>query len=275
MASGPITSWQVVGETVEVLIDFLFLGSRITVIADCSQEIRCLLLVRKAVTHLDSILKSKDISLLTKVCIIKVMVFPVVLYGRENWTIQIQLSTEELILLNCSAGEDFESPLNCKEIKPVNPKGNQPWIFVGRTDAWSWSSYTLATWCQEPAHWKRLWCWKRLKAKGEGDNREWDGWMASPTQWTWIWAKSGRQWRTEKPVHGVACPWGCKSGTQLSNWTTAIISLIIKCAGDCSQSFIEINSLNQGTLKLVLLLSPFERWYKSDTEGCLSEVSRI
>ena len=64
---------------------------------------------------------------------------------------------------------------------------------------WSWSSNTLATWCKQPIHWKRSWCWERLKAGGEGDDRGWDGWMASPTQWTWIWTSSGRQWRTEKP----------------------------------------------------------------------------
>ena len=93
-------------ETMETVRDFIFLCSKITADDDCSQEIRCLLLVRKAVTNLDSILKSKDISLLTKVCIIKVMVFPVVLYGRENWTIQIQLSTEELMLLKCNGGKE-------------------------------------------------------------------------------------------------------------------------------------------------------------------------
>ena len=111
MASGPITSWQIEGETVEALTDFLFLGSKIAVNADCSHEIRRhLLLGGKAVTNLDSILKSKDITLLTKVCIIKLKVFPVVLYGCESWTIKIQLRTEELFLLNC-VGEDFGESL--------------------------------------------------------------------------------------------------------------------------------------------------------------------
>ena len=64
---------------------------------------------------------------------------------------------------------------------------------------WSWSSNTLATWCKQPIHWKRSWCWERLKAGGEGDDRGWNGWIASPTQWTWIWTSSERQWRTEKP----------------------------------------------------------------------------
>ena len=85
----------------------------------------------------------------------------------------------------------LESPLDCKEIEPVNPKGNQSQIVIERTDAEA-SSNTLATWCEELTHWKRPWFWERLKAKGEGDDRGWDGCMASLTQWTWIWANSGR-----------------------------------------------------------------------------------
>ena len=109
----------------------------------------------------------------------------------------------------------LESPLDSKEIKPVHPKGDQPWIFSGRTDAEA----------EAPLLWPpevksrltgSLWGWERLKA-GEGDNSGWDGWMASPTRWTWVWAISGRWWRTEKPgvaaVHGVT-----KSGTWLSDW---------------------------------------------------------
>ena len=89
MASGPITSWQIDGETVETVSDFSFLGSKITADGDCSHEIkRCLLLGRKAMTNLDSILKSRDITLSTKVCLVKAMVFPVVMYGYESWTIK-------------------------------------------------------------------------------------------------------------------------------------------------------------------------------------------
>ena len=89
MASGPITSWQIEGEKVETVTEFIFLGSKITVDSDCSHEIkRCLLLGRKAMTNLDSILKSRDITLLTKICMVKAMVFPVVMYGCENWTIK-------------------------------------------------------------------------------------------------------------------------------------------------------------------------------------------
>ena len=89
MASGPITSWEIDGETVETVSDFIFLGSKITADGDCSHEIkRCLLLGRKAMTNLDRILKSRDISLPTKVCLVKAMVFPVVMYGCESWTIK-------------------------------------------------------------------------------------------------------------------------------------------------------------------------------------------
>ena len=89
MASGPITSWQIDGETMETVRDFIFLGSKITADGDCSHEIkRCLLLGRKAMTNLDNILKSRDITLLTKVCLVKPMVFPVVMYGCESWTIR-------------------------------------------------------------------------------------------------------------------------------------------------------------------------------------------
>ena len=89
MASGPITSWQIDGETMEIVTDFIFLGSKIPADGDCSYEIkRHLLLGRKAITNLDNIFKSRDITLPTKVCLVKAMVFPVVIYGSENWTIK-------------------------------------------------------------------------------------------------------------------------------------------------------------------------------------------
>ena len=97
----------------------------------------------------------------------------------------------------------LESPLGCKEIKPVHPKGNQPWIFTGRTDA---EAEAPVLWPPdaEMTHWIRPWCWERLKA-GEGDNRGWDGWTASLTQWTWVWASFRSWWWTERPgvVHSM------------------------------------------------------------------------
>ena len=116
MASGPIISWQIDGETMETVTSFIFLGSKISADGDCSHEIkRCLLLGRKAMTNLDSILKCRDITLPTKVRLIKAMVFPVVVYGCESWIIKKAVVLEKTL----------ESPLDCKEIKPVNPKGNQ------------------------------------------------------------------------------------------------------------------------------------------------------
>ena len=88
----------------------------------------------------------------------------------------------------------LESPLDCEEVQAVHPKGNQSWVFIGRTDVEAETPNTLATWYEELTHLKRLWCRERLRAGGEGDNRGWDGWMASPTQWTWIWVNSGSWW---------------------------------------------------------------------------------
>ena len=106
MASGPINSWQIDGENMETVRDFIFLGSKITADGDCSHEIkRHFLLGRKTVANLDNILKSRDITLPTKVHIVKAMVFPVVMYGCETWTIK-RLRAEEMMLSNCSAGED-------------------------------------------------------------------------------------------------------------------------------------------------------------------------
>ena len=106
MASDPITSWKIDGEAMETVADFIFLGSKTTVNADSSHEIkRYLLLGKKAMTNLDSRLKSRDLTLPTKVYLVKAMVFPVVMYGCESWTIK-KASTEELMLLNCDVGED-------------------------------------------------------------------------------------------------------------------------------------------------------------------------
>ena len=131
------------------------------------------------------------------------------------------------MLLNCGVGEDSESSLDCKEIQPVHPEGNQSLLFI-HCKKWcsSWHSNALATWCEELTHWKRPWCWERLKVGGEGDDRGWDGWMASPTQWTWVWVSSGRWWWTGRP--GVLQSMGSQRvghdwATEL-NWTEYSIS---------------------------------------------------
>ena len=113
------------------------------------------------------------------------------------------------------------SPLDCKEIWPVHPKRNQSLVFIGRTDAEAENSNTEVTWYKELTHWKRPWCWERLKAGGEGDNRECDGWMVSPTQWKWVWESSAGWWWTGKP--GVLQSVGWKGVRQA--WATELNQL--------------------------------------------------
>ena len=126
MASSPITLWQIDGETVETVADFIFLGSKITADGDCSHGIkRCLLLGRKLMTNLDSILKKRDITLPTNVHLVKAMVFSVVMYGCESWIIKkAERRRIDAFELWCWR-KLFESPLDYKEIQPVHPKGNQ------------------------------------------------------------------------------------------------------------------------------------------------------
>ena len=165
MASSAITSWEIDGETVETVSDFIFRGSKITADGDCSHEIkRCLLLGRKVMTNLDSIFKSRDITLPTKVHLVKAMVFPVVMYGCESWAVK---------KAECWRTDAFE--LWCwRRFLPVRPKGDQSWVFI-KDWFWSGNFNTLATWFEELTPWKRPWCWERLKAGGEGDDRGWDG----------------------------------------------------------------------------------------------------
>ena len=195
MASGPITSWEIDGETVETVSD-LFWGSKITADGDCSHEIkRRLLLGRKVMTNLKSILKSRDITLPTKVHLVKAMVFPVVMYGCESWTVK-KAEHQKLMLLNCGVGEDSWESLGLQG-DPTSPSWRRSVLGVHWKDwCWSWNSSTLATLCEELTHWKRPWCWEGLGAGGEGDGRGWDGWMASSTWWAWVWVNSRSLWWT-------------------------------------------------------------------------------
>ena len=125
MTSGSITSWEIDGETVETVADFIFLGSKITANGDFSHEIkRCLLLGRKVMTSLDSIFKSRDITLPTKVHLVKAMVFPVVMYGCESWT-RKKAEHRRIDAFELSCWRRLLRVLDCKEIQPVHPKGNQ------------------------------------------------------------------------------------------------------------------------------------------------------
>jgi len=131
------------------------------------------------------------------------------LYYKESWALKNQ-SFWTVVL-----EKTLESPLDWKEIQLAHPKGDQSWIF--KDWCWSWNFNTLATWCEELIHWKRPWFWERLKAGGEGDDRGWDGWMALPTQWIWVWLNSSSWWWTGKP--GMLRFMGSQSQTWLSKWT--------------------------------------------------------
>ena len=149
-------------------------------------------------TNLNSILKSRDIALPTKVHIVKAMIFPAVMYGCESWTIR-KAECQRIDALNCGIGEDSWESLELQEIQPVNPKGNQFWIFIGRTDV---ESEIPILWPSDAKKWligKKGWCWERLKAGGKRAYKGWDGWMALSTQWRWVWVNSRSWWWTGRP----------------------------------------------------------------------------
>ena len=125
----------------------------------------------------------------TKVRLVKAMVFPVVMYGCESWTVKkAERWRIDALELWCWR--------RLLRVPWTARRSNQT---ILKDWCWSWNSNTLVTWCKELTRWKRPWCWERLRAGGEEDNRGWDGWMASLTQWTWVWVNSGSWWWTGKP----------------------------------------------------------------------------
>ena len=196
MASSPITSWWIHGEAGR---EFILRGSKITANGDCSQEIkRLLLLRRKAMTNLDSILKNRDIAMPTKVHLVKAMIFPIVMYGCESWTVK---------KAECQRIDAFELWCWRRLLRvPWTARRSNQSILKETSPEYSLEGLmlklklnTLVTWCKELTQWKRSWCWERLKAGGEGDDRGWDVWMASLTRWTWVWVNSRIWWWTGKP----------------------------------------------------------------------------
>ena len=181
MASSPITSWEIDGETVETVADyFFFFASKITADGDCSHKIkRHLLLGRKVMTNLDSILKSRYITLPTKVRLVKPMVFPVVMYGCKSWT--TKKTERQKMMVNCGVGEDSWEFLGLKEIQPVHPIGNQSWIFIGRTDA---EGETTILWPPDVKNWLiwkdtyvgKDWRWEE-KGMTEDEIVGWHHWL--------------------------------------------------------------------------------------------------
>ena len=169
LTSGPITSWPIDGENMKIVTDLIFLGSKITTDGDCNNEIKKhWLLGRKAMMNLDGILKSRDITLLTKVHIVKAMVFPGAMCGCESWTI-IKTEHQRTDAFKLVLEKTLESPLDIIEMKTVNLKGHQPWIFIGRTDA---EAETRILWPPYVKSWligkkkKKPDAWKDWRQKG-------------------------------------------------------------------------------------------------------------
>ena len=230
MVSGPITSWQIDGERMETVRDFILLGSKITADGDCSHEIkRHLLLGRKAMTNLDSILfyfifldsilKSRNITLPTKVCLVKAMVFPVWMWEldyKDSW------APKNWCFWTVVLEKTLESPLDCKEIKPVNPQGNQSWIFFGRTDA---EAETTILWPPDVKNWligkdpDAGKDWKEEeKGMTEDEMRRWHHWP-SGHEFEQAPGVGDSQVNLGAAVHGVA-----KSRTWLSDWIAHTLS---------------------------------------------------
>ena len=201
MASGPITSWQIDGETVETVAGFIFGGSKITADGDCSHEIkRCLLLGRKVMTNLYSMLKSRDITLSAKV-----RLWMWELNYKESWVLK------NWCFWTVVLEKTLEIPLDCKEIQPVHPKGDQSWVFIGRTDV---EVETPIIWPPDVKSW--------LIGKDPDAGKDWRQEEKGTTQWTWVWVDSGSWWWTGRP--GVLWfMWSQRVGhdwvTEL-NWST-------------------------------------------------------
>ena len=231
-------------------------GSKITADGACSHQIkRHLLLGRKAMTNLDSILKSRDITLPTKIHLVKAMVFPVVIYGCESWTIKkAEHQRIDAFGLWCQR-RLLRVPWTAKISN--HTKRNQPWIFIGRTDA---EAETPIFWPPDEKNWlirKDPDFWERLKAGGEGDDRGWDGWMASLIRRVWVWANSGSWWWTGR--HGMLQSIESQSVGHI--WAT------------------ELNWFHEGNLKYILQeeewLEMEEVMVNQDSVKCMGKSHRI
>ena len=224
MASGPITSWQIDGETMETVRDY-FLGLQ-NHCRCAAMKLKNACSLEQVVTNLDSILKSRDITLSTTVCLVKAMVFPVVMYGCESWIIKKtehrRIDAFELWCWRRLLGVPWTANRSnqpiLKEISPEYPlEGLMLKLKLQYFGHLMWRTDSL----------EKTLMLGRLKAGEEGDDRGWDGWMASLTQWTWVWARSGSWWWTGRP--GVLQSTGLQRVRRLSdNWT------------ECSVSFAEL-----------------------------------
>ena len=228
MASGPITSWQIDGETMETVRNFIFLGSKITVDGVCSHEIKGRLpLGRKAMSNLDSILKKKnrDITLLRKVQSVKTIVYSSCHVGMWELNHKKSWVLKNWCFWTMVLEKTLESPLDYKEIKPFNPKGNQPWMFIGRTDA---EAEALILWPPDANNW--------LIGKDLEAGKDWTQEEKGTTEDEMIGLhhQFNRHEFAQTPGDGkgqgsLACcsPWVTKIWTQLSGWTTTVVIIFI------------------------------------------------
>ena len=176
---------------------FWGLQNQITADGDCSHEIKTLAPWKKSYDPPRQHIKKQRHYFAAKVCLVKAVVSPVVMYGCESWTIKKaehqRIDAFELWCWRRLLRVPWTARSIQSILKQVSPEYSlKDWC-------WSWNCNTLVTWCEELTHWKRPWCWERLKAGGEGDDREWDGWMTSPIWWTWVWASSRSWWWTRRP----------------------------------------------------------------------------
>ena len=206
-----------IGETVT---DFILGGSKITENGDCSHLIkRCLLLGRKAMTNLDSILKSRDITLLIKVHLVKAMLFPVVIYGCESWTIKESRALKNWCFWPVVLEKTLESPWTARRsnqsiLKEISPECSLEGLMLKLKHQYIGHLMRRANSLEKP------WFWERLKAGREGDERGWAGWMALPTQWTWVWVNIGNWWCVLQSMawQRLGHEWGAElNWTELNN----------------------------------------------------------
>ena len=228
MASGPITSWQIDGKTMDTVTDY-FSGLQNHYrwwLQSWNQKM--LVPWMKSYYQPRQHIRKQRHYLVNKVLSSQNYCFPVVMYGFESWTIKTaEYQRTDVFELWCWR-RLLRVPWTARKSNLFNPKGNQSWIFIGRTDAEA-EAPILWHLCEKLTHWKRCWCWERLKIGGERDDRGQDGWMASLTQWTWVWASSRSWWWRGKP--GVLQSTGLQRvrhnwATEL-NWDKPIANILL------------------------------------------------
>ena len=199
MASGPITSWQIGGETVETVADLFFWAPKSLQVVTAAMKLKDTPW-KESYDQSRQHIKKQRHYIANKgpsrqgYGFSSGYIWMWELDYKESW------APNNWCFWTVVLEKTLESPLDCKEIQPVHPKRDQSVLGAHWRDwCWSWNSNTSATWCEELTHWKRLWCWERLRAGGAGDDRGRDGWMASSTHWTWVWVDSRSWWWTGKP----------------------------------------------------------------------------